>query len=161
MKKTFIVIFGALLLCGGLFCLHLTAQTARNSFSPPADKNSLLHRKFEKCSEQELLELKVAAHRKILESVVALGEAGSPLGTYTRLLESQAGLIAAEIELYRHTGEQDKLRIALQARVDAMTEKLRSVTSTYEAASGSIRLVDVCEAELQLLDALLEQQRAK
>ena len=160
MKKTIIVIFGALFLCGGLFCLHLTAQTARNSFSP-ADKNSLLHRKFEECSEQELLELKVAAHRKILESVIAHSEAGSPLGSYARLQGAQAGLAAAEIELYRHTGEQDKLRIALQARVDALTEKLRAVTSAYEAASGSAGPVDVCEAEIQLLDALLEQQRAK
>ena len=160
MKKTAIFVIGALLFCGGFFCFHLTAQTAKigDSFSQK-DKSSLLQRKFEECSERELLELKVAAHQKIVANVAVHNVAGSPYGTATRLAESQANVAAAEIELYRHTGEQDKLRIALKTRIEHLTEKLRAEVRSYEA--GATHIGTLYEVEIQLLDALLEQKREK
>ena len=158
MKKTIIVIFGALFLCGGLLGLHLAAQTAGSAFSP-SDKDSLLHRKLEECSERELLERKVAAYRGIADHVVSLSNTGSPRGTAKQVAASHADLAAAEIELYRHTGEQEKLHAAHSARVEALTEKLRAVTRSYE--NGTTLLNDLHEAEIQLLDALLEQKREK
>ena len=154
MKKTVIFAISALLLCGGLFCLHLTAQTARNS-SSPEDKL----RKLEECSERELLELKVVAHRRVVEMVTAHFEAASQKGRYYRLQESKADLAAAEIELYRHTGEQDKLRTAWKSRIEALFARVEAVSAAY--AAETLELGDVSEAEIQLIDALLEQKREK
>ena len=158
MKKIAIFIISVLFLCGGLFGLHLTAQPVRNA-SSTEEKDSLLHRKLDECSEQELLELKVASHRKRVESITAFSDAGSPQGSAVRLTESQADLAAAEIELYRHTGEQDKLRTAWKARIEALTARVKAVTVAYQF--GVTTLIEVSEAEIQLLDALLEQKRER
>jgi hypothetical protein len=97
-------------------------------------------------------------YKKIVDSVTIAYNAGQPAGSATRMAEAQANLAAAEIELYRHTGEQDKLHTALQARVEFLTVKLRAVVLAHEA--GTTLLGNVGEAEIQLLDALLEQKRA-
>jgi hypothetical protein len=160
MKKIVMFAVCALLFCGGLFCLHLVAQTgkAENAAAPAKPASLLLDPKIEEHNERELLELKVAVYRKFADDVALHNKNGSPAGTTIRLAESHADLAAAEIELYRHTGEQGKLRIALKAQVEALTDKLRAITLYNEA--GVVKLGEVCEAEIQLLNALLEQKRA-
>ena len=172
MKKRVIVVACALLFCGGLFCLHLVTQSKGGLWAygalvfdeiPDDDTQtepaSLLERKLDECNERELLELKVASYRKIARSLAALSQVGHPSGSAVRLAESHADLAAATIELYRYTGEQEKLRIALQARVEALTDKLRAMYNAYEADMTTLDVV--CKAETQLLDALLEQKREK
>jgi hypothetical protein len=171
MKKTLFLTLFALLFCGGLFCLYLSAQQIdffRGSSgalvfddlptipaqTPPA---SLLDRNLEECNERELLELKVATHRKLAHSVAAHAEYGAPAGSAFRLAESHAGLAAAEIELYRHTGDQTKLRIALKSRIEALTDKCRALAHAQE--TGRVSVSVLYESESQLLDALLEQRR--
>ena len=153
MKKRTILVVCVLLLCGGLSCLHLTGQNTSSSAVP----TSLLDYKLDECSELELLELKIAACQTIVRHVTAAAEMGSPSGRFTRLETVRAGLAAAEIELYRHTGDQEKLLAAHKARVEALTHKLQAVTNSYEAAY--VTAVEVSEAEIQLLDALREQKR--
>lgn len=132
--------------------MHLAAQSAKVESDV-----SLLDRKLDECTERELLELKVAARRKIADWVAKLYEVGSPTGGVVRLADSHAQLAAAEIELYRYTGERGKLRIALQSRVEALTDKLRALTNAYDATAIQVNVL--CEAEIELLDALLEQKR--
>jgi hypothetical protein len=91
--------------------------------------------------------------------VTAHYEAASQKGRYYRLQESKADLAAAEIELYRHTGEQDKLRIAWKSRIEALFARVEAVSAAY--AAETLELGDVSEAEIQLIDALLEQKREK
>jgi len=159
MKRTVIFIVGVLLFCGWHFYLHLIAQTgeAENSVAP-VKPVSLLDPKIEECSERELLELKVAAYRKLADYAADAAVIGAPAGRVAQLADAHADLAAAEIELYRHTGDQNKLRIALKARVEALSDKLRGVTLGYEVES--LPASAVREAEVQLLDALLEQKRA-
>jgi len=152
MKKTIMCAVCVSLLCGGLFCLHLTAQSERTAPIP------LLDPKIEEQSERGLLELKVASHRELARYVDAHIAVGSSAGTSIRLAEVHAGLYAAESELYRYTGEQDKLLVALQARVDALRDKLRAVVAALEAERVTLDVLIV--TEIQLLDALLEQRRA-
>ena len=154
MKKITFIALCVLLLCGGLFCFHLTAQTERTVSAKPV---SLLEQKIEDISEWELLELKVATYQKIVDVVDAHARAGSPRGSSVQIAEAHANLAAAQIELYRHTGEQDKLLAAHQARVKALTEKLRAVTNAHEHTTMTSK--EFHEAEIQLLDALLEQKR--
>ena len=168
MKKRIIAIACTLLLIGGgLICWHLVAQR----FEPPhwgalifddidtskMESVSLLDRKLDECSERELLEMKVASCRSIAQAVAVHGQMGNRAGSAHRLAESHANLAAAMIELYRHTGEQEKLRVVLQARVEALTEKLRAVSNAYDA--DRVTLDTLHEAEIQLLDAVLEQKR--
>jgi len=156
MKKSAIFIVSVLLLCGGLFCLHLTAQPQNASSSEPTP---LLERKLDECSERELLELKVASRQKIRDNVILHSQVGSPRGKASRMAEVLADLAAAEIELYRHTGEQDKLLATHKARVEALTDKIRWLTISYQTESTTLE--DIGEAEIQLLDALLEWNRDK
>ena len=157
MKKAIIYTVCVLFFCGGLFVLHLVAQIGGLNVRPAAVPVSLLDLKIEKYSERELLELKVASYRKLADFTADQSKIGSRAGTAVRLAESHADLAAAEIELYRHTGEREKLLTALQTRVEALTDKLRAVTSAYEIEVE--RLDAVLAAEVQLLDALLEQKR--
>jgi hypothetical protein len=170
MKKTIIITACILFFCAGLFRLHLTAQWSENphlgsmvfdvldSDDPPqAALTSLLDRKLEECSERELLELKVTTYRKLANYVATASKVGSPAGSAIRLAEAHTDLAAAQIELYRCTGEQNKLLAAHQARVEALTDKLRAVSQANDA--GAIKSNVLYEAEVQLLDAILEQKR--
>ena len=159
MRKAIIYIVCVLFLCGGLFGIHLAAQiSGLGGVRPAAVSVSLLDPKIKECSERELLELKVASYRKLADLAAAQSEIGSRAGTAVRLAESHADLAAAEIELYRHTGEREKLRTALKTRVEALTDKLQAVTTAQEFF-GAARSDEVYAAEVQLLDALLEQKR--
>jgi len=155
MKKTVFVSVCVLLLCGGLLCLHLTAQPERTS--NPSPVVSLLEMNFDEVSERQLLEMKVDAYQKIAHHATVAYSRG--VVTVMELAELQANLAAAEIELYRHTGEQDKLSAALQARVNAFTDRLREVNRGFNM--GVIPSVELLGAEIELLDALLEQKRAR
>ena len=157
MKKIVTFTLCALLLCGGLLCLHLVAQTRIENTPVPAKQGSLIDSKPEEWSERDLLERKVVAYRHIADQVARYHAAGSPAGNASRLAESHANLAAAEIELYRHTGEQVKLRVALESQIEALTDRLRAVTVAYEAATCN--LADVSAAEIQLLNVLLERKR--
>lgn len=168
MKKTPFLTLVALLFCGGLFCLHLSAQRLDlfsgalvfdDLLTIPAQTlpNSLLDRKLEECNERELLELKVATYRKLAHHVADAARLGAPDGSVLRLTEAHANLATAEIELYRHTGDQTKLRIALKSRVEALTDKRQAMIHAHEA--GRVSLIVLYESEAQLLDALLEQKR--
>ena len=149
----------ALFLCGG-FCLYLTAQTERTENASASNESaSLLDRKLEECNERELLEMKVEYRQQMLNIVTNRHNAGSREGRGTRLAEARADLAAAEIQLYRHTGEQDKLLATHKARIAALTDKLQTLTNAYESAAVSLE--DLFEAQIQLLDALLEQNREK
>jgi outer membrane protein TolC len=160
MKTKAIFAACALLFCGGLFCLHLTAQSEKTSDVPVAAKPiALLESKMLELSEQELLERKVDSHRKFVESVTTHYEVGSPRGSAILLGEAQAGLAAAEIELYRYTGDRDKLLAAHQARVEALTQKLEAAKNAYDADRISPEILLV--SEIQLLDALLELKQEK
>ena len=154
MKKTAFFVPCFLLLCGGLFCLHLTAQPKTDSSAKP---NSLLDRKINLYSERELLELKVASYRKIVDSITISHAVANRTGDAIRLAEARADLAAAEIEFYRYTGERDKLLISLETKIDTLTDKLRIVSKLYEV--DMIPQTVLCAAEIQLLDALLEQKR--
>jgi len=169
MKKTVIVTVCVLLFCLGLFCIHLTAQPNQHypngisgalvfdgldgsqATSLEMALTLLLDRKLEECSERELLELKVAVYRKLAHYTIT----GSSV---IQLAEARANLAAAQIELYRHTGEQHKVLAAIQLRVEALTDKLRAVSLSHK--SKTILPSILYETELQLLDALLEQKRA-
>jgi len=153
MKKTIICAVCILCLCGGLFCVHLVAQPEK-----PAPV-SLLDPKISDQSERELLELKVVSHRKLVDNIAAYAQAGDPRGRASQLTEVHAGLYTAEIELYRHTGERDKLLAAMQSKVDVLREKLRAVMVGYEL--NTVPLDVVGTTEIQLLDALLEQKRVR
>ena len=156
MKKTVFLSVFVLLLCGGLLCLHLTAQPERASNAPPVV--SLLEMNFDEVSERQLLEMKVDTYQKLLDLAVW----GFELGLLPHLTEARANLAAAQIELYRYTGEQDNLFAALQARVDALRLKLRATMVAYEhVPPGALTLPTLHEAEIELLDALLEQKRAR
>jgi len=157
MKKTTSFALCVLLLFGGLFCLHLTAQQGTLRFFAPTS-TALLDLKIEETSERELLELKVAAHRRLVDAATAAFNAQSPSGTAIRMAETHANLAAALAELYRHTGEQDKLMAALKEKVEALTDKLRAVAMMQDIASLPQSVVS--EAEVQLLDAMLELKRA-
>ena len=161
MKKIAISGVCVLLFCGGLFCIHLTAQSGRlGNASSSAEPISLLDPKITELGERELLERKVASHRQLAEVATMRFEQGSPRGGAIQLAEAHAGLAAAEIELYRRTGEQEKLLAAHKTRVEALTKKLRAVMFLYKEATSPTGTLDaLCEAEIQLLDALLEQKR--
>jgi len=152
-KKTALFAACILLLFGGLFCLHLTAQPG-SLIGSPAQPVSLVDLNIEETSERELLELKVAVHRNLVSLTTAAYKADLPSADITALAESHAHLAAAEAELYRYTGEQDKLRAALKEKAEALTDKLRGATLMFEA--GALTRAVLGEAELQLLDALLE-----
>ena len=160
MKKTALCAMCVLLLCGGLLCVHLTAQSGgiENIFSA-AVSSSLLDMKTEELTERELLELKVANRRQLADNVAHLATLGAPVGTASRLAEVHADLAAAEIELYRYTGEQEKLFTALKTRVDALTDKLRAETFAHKLGARGEDAIPT--AEIQLLDALLEQKRER
>ena len=157
MKKTALFAVCVLLLCGGLFCLHLTAQPERTSTSEKL--TSLLDLKIEDTSERELLELKVASCQQLVKFVLAARDGGLREGSTTRSCEANAYLAATEMELYRHTGERDKFLAAMEAKVQAQYEKLRAVTAMIEMADRRARQPELSEAQIQLLDALLEQKR--
>ena len=157
MKKTALFAVCILLFFGGLFCLHLTAQPGSLSGSS-AKPISLVDLKIEETSERELLELKVAVHQNLVYSATAAYKADLPGASITSLATSHANLAAAEAELYRHTGEQDKLLAALKEKTEALTDKLQGVTLMFEA--GVITRAVLGEAELQLLDAMLELKKA-
>lgn len=159
MKNTTILAVCFCLLLGGLLGLHLVAQPggtgSRATESAPAF--SLLAPNVSERSEKELLEQKVVAHQGIVAQIEAHAQMGTPRGTAIRLAEVHANLATAEIELYRYTGEQDKLLAALKARVEHLTDKLRATTNAFENSTTDMESVH--EAKLQLLDALLEQKR--
>ena len=158
MKKTLFFAANLLLFGVGLLCFHLTAQSVgENRGRENAAPVSILDQKVENSSERELLELKIASHRKLADSISALSRAGAPAGNAYRLADAHANYASAEIELYQHTGEREKLRTALKAKVEALSDKLRAVLFAYEAATVSLDVV--CATEIQLLDALLEQKR--
>ncbi len=96
---------------------------------------------------------------RLPDYVDAAHRSGSPAGTVVRQAEVRAELAAAEIELYRHTGERDKLTAALESRVEARKNKLQAVTAGYEVGTASRG--ELCDAENQLLDAMLEQKRVQ
>jgi hypothetical protein len=165
MKNTTFFAVCVLLLLGGLFCLHLAAQSGGPGgpgypgaivFDTPL---SLLDPKVSELSERELLEMKVDRCRRIVIIVKAHAAAGNPAGRPHLLAEAQANLADAEIELYRYTNEQDKLLVALDAKVKALTDKVRAVVNSHN--NGTVTMATVCEAEVQLLDALLERKRAR
>jgi outer membrane protein TolC len=158
MNKTTILAACIVLLFGGLLGLHLAAQPGGTGSraTENASNFSLLDPNVSERSERELLERKVIVHRRIVMRVESHVQAGQ--GNAMRLAEARADLAAAEIELYRYTGEQDKLLVALKARVEHLTEKLRAATNAFDANVSS--LDEFHAVELQLLDALLEQKRA-
>ena len=160
MKKRIILSVSILFFCIGLLCLHLAAQTEETENAPLSEAPiPLVDRNLDKCSEQELLELKVDTYRKIIEFVVQAIESGAPGSDLMTLQDVQADLASAEIELYRCTGELEKLRVALQEKVDARKRKVMASSAHYEVGSRRITLKELCEAEVQLLDAVLEQKR--
>jgi len=147
-------------LFGGLLGLHLAAQPggAGSRTAENAPDFSLFDPNVAERSEKELLERKVVAHWNIVMQANAFAEVGDPRrGNAMALAEAHAGLAAAKIELYRYTGEQDKLLVALKTRVEHLTEKLRAAVAAYELATVPLEVI--LEVELQLLDALLEQKR--
>jgi hypothetical protein len=153
MKRTTIIAVCTMLLFGGLLCLHLAAQPVKvKDVSIP-----LLDPKIKDSGERELLEMKVESYRKIAEYVDAQAALGTPRGRASFLAEAYANLAAAEIELYRFTGDRDKLLVAMDAKVEALTNKLRGAKAAYEYATTTQK--ELCEAEIQLLDALLERKR--
>ena len=158
MRKTVFLSVCVLLLCGGLFCLHLTAQPERTS--NPSPVVSLLEMNFDEVSERQLLEMKVDAYKKLLDLAILRFESASPSGTAIHLAEARAKLAAAQIELYRHTGEQDKLLAALQARIDILKEQLQHEIELFRHGARR-NLSAMYETEIKLLDALLEQKRAR
>ena len=159
MNKITIIAVCVCFLFGGLLGLHLAAQpggTERRATENPS-AFSLLDPNVSERSEKELLEQKVIARQRIVAQIEAHVQAGSPRGSAIRLTEVHANLATAEIELYRYTGEQDKLLAALKARVEHLTDKLRATIGAFE--HSVVEKETVHEAELQLLDALLEQKR--
>ena len=148
-------------LFGGLLGLHLAAQPggAGSMATENAPDFSLLDPNVAERSERELLERKIVVHRNIVALADGYAQVGNRRGNAMVLAGARADLAAAEIELYRYTGEQDKLLVALQARVEHLTEKLRATTAAYTAEAATLGTVS--EVELQLLDALLEQKRVR
>jgi hypothetical protein len=157
MKKVIVFAVCVPFLLGGLFCLHLAAQPG--IVTSKVKNVSLLDPKIGEWSERELLEMKVDRYRQIAEHVKQMCEVGLPAGTASALAEAYAHLANAEVELYRHTGEQKKLLAALDAKVDALTDKVRAVTATLEMAVA--HPMTLSQAEIQLLDALLERKRGQ
>ncbi|MCL2711522.1 MAG: hypothetical protein FWE95_11640 [Planctomycetaceae bacterium] len=159
MNKTTLLVACILFLCGGLLVLHLAAQPGSGSMIVNnAPTSSALDPNVMERSEKELLEQKIVVHQRIVLQLQTYADAGDRRGNAARLAEARANLAAAEIELYRHTGEQDKFLSAQNARIEHLTTKLRAATVAYGMDVAS--LGEVSEAELQLLDALLEQKRA-
>lgn len=103
--------------------------------------------------------MKVASIRTLADSIDAARQGGFPEGSALRHADVHAELAATEIELYRYTGEREKLLAALDAKVEALTNKLHSVNAGRQA--GTIKLEILCETETQLLDALLERKRTR
>ena len=163
MKRTTFLAMCAMLLLGLLlgrmFCFHLAAQSAVWSDEAKEDALiALLEPKIKECSEQELLEMKIKIYRKIVEGVEQAARAGIPSGRAELQAEAYAQLASAEIELYRVTGDRDKLLAAMDAKIEALTEKHRAAKMLCEigqpASYNELLLTDI-----QLLDALLERKR--
>ena len=161
MRKTIITIVCVVcvsLFCGGWICFRLTAQSYVQSEKTNAGANaSLLDTTFADRSERELLELRVEAYQNIFRTVKSHFEAGSSRGRVPLLCQARADVASAKIELYRHTGERDKLHVALKEKIEALTEKHQSLVHAYN--TDTVLSTDLYEAEIQLLDALLEQKR--
>jgi len=168
MRKTMFFSMCVPLLLVGLFCVHLVAQPDGQplKLSEPGEPGaivfdvplSVLDPKVGELSERELLEMKVNRYRRIVEYVENAARVGGPRGAAILLAEARANLASVEIELYHHTGEQDKLHAALEAKVKALTDKVRAALNAHEngTVSSDVRF----ETEAQLLDALLERKRA-
>ena len=158
MNKTTLLVACILFLCGGLLALHLAAQPGSGSMIVNnAPTSSALDPNVMERSEKELLEQKIVVHQRIVLQLQTYADAGDRRGNAARLAEARANLAAAEIELYRHTGEQDKLHAALKTRVAHLNENLRATIVAFNMNATTMEVVS--EAELQLLDALLEQKR--
>jgi hypothetical protein len=155
MKKTTFFAVCILLLFGGLLCLHLVAQSDKAKENAAV---SLLEPKIKELGERELLEMKVARYRKLADIADLQWQTESRNGTVAQQADAYAQLAAAEIELYRFTGDRDKLIAALDAKVEALTRKVEYVTVVHEVAKATPAGI-VYEAEIQLLDALLELKR--
>jgi len=158
MRKTALLALCVLLLCGGLFCLHLTAQPG-NLNAALEKEYSLIDLKIDETSERELLELKVASRQKIADSITVEYKAAAPRGALNRMMQAHANLAAAKVELYQHTGEREKLFIALEEKVSALTDNLRN--AIIQHSMGVTTQDAVLEAEIQLLDAMLELKRER
>jgi NhaP-type Na+/H+ and K+/H+ antiporter len=157
MKRTTVIAVCVSLLFGGLLCLHLAAQSDKTEVKAPV---SLLDMKIKDSGERELLEMKVESCRKIVDLANLRQQAPPTRGntaTATRHTEAYVLLATAEIELYHHIGDRVKLFVALDAKVEALTQKLHNATELHR--NGMITSDEVCETEIQLLDALLERKR--
>jgi hypothetical protein len=138
--------------------LHLTAQLgAENRAKENIDSVPLFDRKLEECSERELLVLKVDSYRKIVDSATNAYETES-ISPFS-LFDCLNDLADAEIELYRYTGQQEELRVALKNKVDAREQILRIANAHREVGSTRITMMEFHELEARLLDAVLEQKR--
>ncbi|MCL2005200.1 MAG: VCBS repeat-containing protein [Planctomycetaceae bacterium] len=137
-----ILLAGSLLVCFGT---HLTAQ-------PDAVP-------LENMSERELLERKVALREGLLEDANLRSNLGLP-GSFELVADAQIHLADAKIELYRLTREWNELSSALQAKIDAIKSKHEAHIHLFALGHATSK-GDVWEAEIQLLDALLELKRAR
>ncbi|MDR0327876.1 MAG: hypothetical protein LBI05_06230 [Planctomycetaceae bacterium] len=163
MKKGIILTACILLFCGGLVCWYLTAQTYfgvdgvlvfdESSIIP----DSLLDRKLEECSERELLEMKVAVAQYTFNYVTEQVKNG--FATFDQFIEAKVNLADAEIELYWHTGDQEALRTALQTKVESRKQQLMQTQVHHDVGSKRGAFPELRRAEMQLLDAVLEQKR--
>jgi len=153
-KSTFLAVCGVILI-GGLICLHLAAQPDTVMKHAPA---SPLDQKIKDYNERELLEMKVECYRNIAKYTDDSAAVGDPLrGKSSDVAEAYANLATAEIELYRFTGDRDKLLAAMDAKIEALTNKLRAVKNAYDL--GTCTSTNLREAEIQLIDALLERKQ--
>jgi hypothetical protein len=154
MKRTTVVTVCVSLLFGGLLCLHLAAQPDKAEVKVPV---LLFDPKIKDSGEKELLEMKVDCYRQIATGVDNLAAVGSLRGIASQVAEAKANLAGAEIELYHFTGDKEKLLAAMDAKIEALTNKFKALDSSFEHTT--ITLDELLGAKIQLLDALLERKR--
>jgi hypothetical protein len=163
MKKGIILTAYILLFSGGLFCLHMTAQLGVGVRGALASDElsitpvSLLDQQLDEYSERELLEMRVAIAQKSYSYTARLAEEG--IASLEELIEAKVDLADVEIEFYLHIGDQEALRTALQAKVDCRKQQLLRTNAHNEAGSMRGTSEELRRAEMQLLDAVLEQKR--
>ena len=107
----------------------------------------------------ELLKKRVEVAKTKFERIEKLSQIGAREGSVSNILKARIELADREIELYRQTGEREKLLATLEQKKEAAVELLSAVRVAFELANA--RIDDVLEAELVLAEAEFALKQAQ
>ncbi len=106
-----------------------------------------------------LLQKRVEMTKRIMDQVLAMNQAGAPGGKGTAFPDAQIKHTSALVDLYRYTGQQEKLLEAVAMKYDAAKAKHQICSAGYKA--GTVTLDVLSTAELELAETEYELKAAK